>query len=240
MKTTNAIFAALALVSATVFSLGTQAAVSSDLESLGSNRDIVKRANKLESRTRVAIVQNRAVDRYTRLELGVGYGAVAAGDSYLRTQNLTGAADFHIIPKLSIGVRYSQAYNGLTNEGRNQFELARDAKARGSVDYRVPDIDFPESSIMGVINWYMLYGKLNFFDYKTVQFDIYSLAGYGTQTMASGDTPTYTAGGGIGFWLNNHLTSRFELRYQGYQDQVYTGPRDLNLIVANFGLGVLL
>ena len=104
----------------------------------------------------------------------------------------------------------------------------------------MPDIDYPEQSIIGVATWYMMYGKLNFFDVKTVQFDLYSLAGAGTEKLASGDTPTYTAGGGIAFWMSNHFTSRLEARWQGYQDKVYTGTRDLNLIVANFGIGVLL
>lgn len=231
---------ALVLFAIVAMTTQSQAAVSSDLESLGSNKEIKNRANRLESRSRIAIVQNRAVDRNMRLELGINYGPVAAGDSYLTTQNLGGSVDFHIVPKFSLGVRFAQSYNALTSEGKNQFKMAQDAKSRGSVDYRVPDIDFPESSIIGVATWYMLYGKLNFFDVKTVQFDLYSLAGAGTQKLASGDTPTYTAGGGIGLWLNNHVSSRFEMRWQGYQDKVYTGSRDLNLIVANFGLGVLL
>jgi outer membrane beta-barrel protein len=85
-----------------------------------------------------------------------------------------------------------------------------------------------------------MYGKINFFDVSVVQFDIYSLAGAGTMQLSSGSTPTYTAGGGIGFWLSQHVTSRLEVRYQNYQDTVYTGSRNLNLIVANLGLGVLL
>ena len=225
----------------TVLSFQAKAAgVSQDLETLGSNKDINDRASRLETRSRMAIVQNRAVDRHWRFELGASYIPVASGDSYLNTQNLGVQADLHITPKVSLGVRYQKSYNTLTNEGKNQFDLARAAKAAGSTDYRVPDLDYPDESLMGVLNWYMLYGKLNFFDVKTVQFDIYSLAGYGTQKLASGDTPTWTAGGGIGFWLSNHVTSRFELRYQTYQDKVYTGTRDLKLILANFGVGVLL
>ncbi|MES2963922.1 MAG: outer membrane beta-barrel domain-containing protein [Bdellovibrionota bacterium] len=214
--------------------------VSSDMESLGSNKDIVNRANRLESRSRIAIVQNRAVDRRMRLELGLSYAPVATGDSYLRTQVGGLHADFHIVPQFSLGIRASQYGNMLTSEGKNQFQLAQDAKARGSVDYRVPDIDYPVSSIIGVATWYMMYGKMNLFDVKTVQFDIYSLAGAGTQTLSSGDTATYTAGAGIGFWLNNHLSARFEGRWQGYQDKVFTGTRDLNLMIANMGIGVLL
>jgi len=214
--------------------------VSSDLESLGTNAESVRRANKLESRSKIAIVQNRSVDRHWRLELGTNYGAVAAGDSYLNTQNLSFDADLHINPKFSLGVRYAQAFNQLTAEGQSQFDNARAMKASGQMDYRVPDIDFPISSLLGVADWYMMYGKINFFDISVVQFDIYSLAGAGTMQLSSGSTPTYTGGLGIGFWISQHITSRIELRYQNYQDQVYSGSRNLNLFVANAGLGVLL
>jgi len=238
MKTTllKGLFALLAITTAAP----AFASVSNDLETLGTNAESVRRANKLESRSKIAIVQNRSVDRHWRLELGTNYGAVAAGDSYLSTQNLSFDADLHVSPKFSLGVRYAKAFNELTAEGKSQFDIARNMKNNGQLDYRIPDIDYPESSVIGVINWYMLYGKINFFDVSVVQFDIYSLAGAGTMQLSSGSTPTYTAGAGIGFWISNHVTSRIEARYQTYQDQVYTGSRNLNLFVANLGLGVLL
>lgn len=217
-----------------------EAKISDSLESLGSNPEVEKRAARVGSRNRVSIVQNRAVDRNWRLELGVNYGPVAAGDSYLRTQNLGGQVELHVTPRFSLGVRYAQAFNSLTPEGKQQFEAARNAKSRGAVDYRVPDIDYPKEQLFGTLTWYMMYGKINFFDLSVVQFDIYSLAGYGQVTLSSGNTDTWTAGGGVGFWFTKHITSRFEMRYQTYADQVYTGARNLDLIVANFGLGVLL
>ena len=238
MKRSN--FKGLLAVLAVAFSAHAHAAVSTDLDSLGTNAESVRRANKLESRTQIAIVQNRSVDRHWRIEGGVNYGAVAAGDSYLNTQNLSFDADLHISPKFSLGVRYAEAFNQLTPEGKAQFDAARSMKNAGQMDYRIPDIDYPKSSLLGVINWYMMYGKINFFDVSVIQFDIYSLAGAGTMQLSSGSTPTYTAGAGIGFWLSQHITSRIEMRYQTYQDQVYTGSRNLNLFVANLGLGVLL
>jgi outer membrane immunogenic protein len=236
----SSIVKGLLAVLAITLSAQAHALVSSDLESLGSNAESVRRANKLESRAKIAIVQNRTVDRHWRLEGGVNYGAVAAGDSYLNTQNLSFDADLHISPKFSLGVRYAEAFNQLTPEGKAQFDAARSMKNAGQMDYRIPDIDYPKSSLIGVINWYMMYGKINFFDASVIQFDIYSLAGAGTMQLSSGSTPTYTAGAGIGFWLSQHITSRIEMRYQTYQDQVYTGSRNLNLFVANLGIGVLL
>lgn len=215
------------------------ASVSSDLDSLGTNAESIKRANRLESRSRVAIVQNRSVDRHWRFEVGSNFGAVAAGDSLINTQALSFDADLHISPKFSVGVRYSSMFNQLTAEGKSQFDAAEQAKQAGEL-WQKPQIDYPQSSLLGVIDWYMMYGKINFFDMSVVQFDIYSLLGAGQMQLASGPTPTYTAGGGIGFWFTNHITSRLELRYQGYQDQVDTGSRQQNLLIANFGLGWLL
>lgn len=233
-------FQILAAVLIGFFSAQAIAGVSGSLESLGNNETVVKKAEGMKSSSRVAIVQGRTVKRDWRVELGTNYGAVAAGDSYLNTQNLGAQLDLHVNPRFSLGLRYAKAYNQLTTEGRKRFEEARTAKANGVSDYRIPDLDYPEESLMGVVNWYMMYGKINFFDLSVVQFDLYSLAGYGQMKLASGPAPTWTAGGGIGFWLTQHISSRFELRYQTYQDQVYSGSRDLNLIIGTFGLGVLL
>lgn len=216
-----------------------QANVSKNLENLGSNDEVVRRANRVSPRSRVGIVQNRTVKRDWRLEIGANYGPMAYGDSYLSTQNVGGQVDLHITPKFSLGVRYAKAFNSLTPEGKSQYDRAQDLKRRG-LDYSFSAVDYPEESLMGVFNWYMFYGKINFFDVSVVQFDIYSLGGYGQIKLESGPTETWTAGGGIGFWLTQHITSRFELRYQSYSDQFYSGKRDLNLIVANMGIGVLL
>lgn len=238
------ILSALALILVATHAFAT---ASNELEGLGKNSKVKDRAAALESRTRLGIVQGRAVDRTWRVEAGASYGPAAFGNSYLHTQNLGAGIDLHISPKFSLGARYAWAFNSLTNEGKQQFDQAR-ANNQSSGNFEKPQISYPEEQYMGVINWYMTYGKINFFDVKTVQFDIYSLAGYGQVKVAtdvdrqlkSEWTSTWTAGGGIGFWISQHVTSRFELRYQTYADKVYTGSRDLNLIVGTFGLGVLL
>lgn len=215
---------------------------SDQLEALGSNKSVNERVARLESRSRLAVIQSRAVDRHWRLEIGGNYGPVVAGDAYLQTQNLSGEVQLHVSPQFSLGVRYMKAFNNLSQDGQARYENARRAiSSNAQYDTTVPAIDYPDQSVMGIINWYMTYGKINLFDLRTVQFDIYSLAGYGQMTLASGDVPTWTAGAGIGFWLSQHLTSRFELRYQNYADRPAGGSsRDLNLIIGTFGLGVLL
>ena len=132
--------------------------LSNELESLGSNQQSKDRAAHLDQRSRVGIVQGRAVDRNWRVELGANYGASAFGDNYLNTQNAGVNADLHINSHVSLGVHYAKAFSQLTSEGQQQFE-----NARSNVGI-TPQISFPEQSVMGVLNWYMTYGKINFFD----------------------------------------------------------------------------
>jgi outer membrane beta-barrel protein len=231
----------IALTLATLFAAtSAMATVSDDLENLGSNQDVNSRADSLDSRTRIGIVQNRTVSRNWRLEIGGVFEPVTGGDTYLQTYNAGINADLHINSHFSLGVHYAKAFNSLTAEGQSQYNQAAAAQAAGSTNYSIPDTDPPQSTLMGVVDWYMTYGKINFFDVSVVQFDIYSLAGYGQETLASGTTPAWTGGLGIAFWLSQHITSRFEVRYENYQDEVYTGSRNLNMIIGTFGLGVLL
>ena len=247
VKALNLIFCCLSVVVATGFSFASNAEVLNELESLGSNRKVTEKAYLLEERTRIGIVQGRAVDRNLRPELGVSFGPTAYGDSYVTTQNFAVRGDFHINPKWSLGVQYTRNTNSLTNEGQRRFDQARqDLQSKG--DFSVPQVSYPEESYLALLNWYMIYGKINLFDIKTVQFDVYSLAGFGqvkVSTEARGETqsennPMWTAGMGMGFWLSQRFSARIEGRYQNYSDLLVTGSRSLNQVIATIGFGVLL
>ncbi len=215
-------------------------AAGANFDSLGSNEGVVKRAQALSSSQKVQIVQKRAVDRRNRFEFGVNYGGVSGGNSYMNTQPISGTLDFHFNPKIAVGVRYSHFANQLTREGENQFESARRAKAAGQLDFSVPEIDFPTSSVMATASVFPMYGKLNFFDLTVVQFDFYAIGGYGMMTLKSGNSETWTAGGGVGFWWNQHISSRFEVRHQAYLDRVQTGTRDVGMLIGTLGIGIIL
>lgn len=213
----------------------------SDFDSLGSNEGILKRARALNTQQQVRIVQKRAVDRDMRFEIGGGYGGVAGGNSYLNTQYWNGQLEFHFTPRISIGGRYTQYSNSLSKEGQAQFDFARSAQAAGRTDFTVPEIDSPKASAIGTISYYPIYGKLNLFDLTVVQFDLYVIGGYGTMQTNNGNSPTWTGGGGVGFWWNKYITSRLEVRYQGFQDQTkFSGSRNVGMTVGTFGIGILL
>lgn len=214
-----------------------------DMRNLGGNDKIIQRAQALHSAQRVRVVQNRTVDRRMRLELGGQFGGVAGGDSYLSVRDLGGFAEFHISPRWSVGARYIQHATKLSPEGESVFSRAHNDYYSGR-SFQVPLVDEPKSTVLGTVSFYPLYGKLNLFDRGVTQFDFYVTAGAGQVSLGSGDSSTaVTAGGGIGFWVSQYISTRFELRWQTYNDNTAVHgleSRRLDLAIATASLGILL
>ena len=213
--------------------------VSSNMDSLGGNKKLIRRARSMSPNNKLSIVQNRLVDRSWRLELGVSYGTTAGGDPYVYTDNLGGQLELHITPRISIGARYYNHSNTLTSEGKRVFDNAVNSAAVGKNTAR-PDIDYATDTYMGTLSFYPIYGKFNFFDWTTAQYDIYMMGGAGTVKLASGNTETYTGGVGMGVWLSKHFSTRLEARYQTYEDQPITGNRRIEQTVFTASIGFLL
>ena len=205
-----------------------------DFDSLGGNRVLYEKAQALSSDQKISIVQNRIVDRNLRLEFAPEVGMVLGGDSYLKTQSYGANLHFHINPHWSLGLKSFTHRNQLSAEGENLIE---NSNAAGRT--LVPDIDYPKEENLLLVNWYPIYGKLNVLDYGVVHFDVYVLAGAGQMTLSSGKTGTQTAGGGIGFWISQHLTARAEMRYQSYKVHRLSGEDNLNITTGGLQLGYL-
>lgn len=207
-----------------VFSTSAFADLTSEMDALGANKDILKKARAIDPKNRVRIVQNRDVDRHFRIELGINTGMVTGGDPYVNTNLLGGQIDFHITPRWSVGARYYNVANSLNSEGTKVMEDAEARRQAKEPGFRQPGLDWAKDAYLAVVNWYPIYGKMNLFDAGISQFDIYFLGGAGTiDLQSSGQTPLYTAGGGVGLWLTNHFATRLEARWQGYQDKIFDG-----------------
>lgn len=224
---------------AIVFSnLSAHADLGSDFDALGNNDKIINRAKTLNSNRTVRVVQNRIVDRNLRLEVGGSYSGIAGGDSYVNTNAFGAYGDFHITPQWSVGVRYNKYNNQLTSEGDRALSEAV-ASSQNGQKYQIPTIDYQKQSLAGTVSWYPIYGKLNLFDKAVTQFDFYLTAGYGQMQLSSGNSPLMTAGGGVGFWLMQHLSARFEARWQGYNDQQLNVSRRVDSLIAGLSVGFL-
>ena len=210
--------------------------LTNEMDALGANQDLVKKARAVDPDNRVRVVQNRDVDRNNRVEVGVNASLLTGGDSYVNTTSLGLNLDYHFNPHWSLGLHYSNYGNTLSSEGKNVFNNA-DATRQSNPSYVIPKVDYAKDSYLAIINWYPLYGKINLFDRGIAQFDIYLLGGGGTITLGSGSSAVYTVGAGAGFWWTQHFTSRVEARWQGYKD--LGGSRAINETVLGLSLGYL-
>lgn len=215
--------------------MAARADIMEDFDKLGGNDVLMEKAKALEPERQVSVVQDRIVGRTKRFEFAPEFASVVGGDSYLDTNVWGLNAHFHINPHWSIGVKYNKMYNSMSPEGQN---LIDDSSLLGK--NIVPEIDYPKDQSLATLNFYPIYGKLNVFDKAIAHFDVYALAGYGQINLRSGNTSTYTAGGGVGLWLSQHLTSRLELRYQTYDSQRSNGTSKMEVTVASLQFGYLL
>lgn len=201
-----------------------------DFDSLGGNKELLQQVGPGQAQLKTRVVQERVVDRRNRLEIAPEYGAVLGGDSYNRTTNYGINVHYHITPHWSVGAKYAYSANTLRSEGQNLIDNSG----------LIPDIDAPKNEALALINFYPIYGKMNLYDLGVVHFDVYALAGYGRISLNSGNQDTWAAGGGIGFWFSQHLTTRLELYYQTYEAQRKVGPESLDLTVASVQIGYML
>lgn len=197
--------------------------LNSEMDALGANKDLMRKAKAIDPENRIRVVQHRDVDRYNRLEIGVGMGLAEGGETYVDTSLLGLQADYHFTPHWSLGARFYNDNNSLNPEGRKVFADVDARRANGDVNFRQPGIDYAKNEWLVIGNFYPIYGKLNFFDSSIAQFDIYLLGGAGQIALGSGSSPVYTAGLGIGVWLTQHLSTRFEARWQEYKDHPFDG-----------------
>ncbi len=213
--------------------------VDQQMDQLGSNEEIIKKARALQPNNTMSIVQKRQVDRTNRFEIGASYGFIGNDDSYIESRNVGAMLEFHVTPRWSLGLRYNDYQNGLTSEGQKLYDIAKQNQQAG-LGYQAPAIDYPLRSYMAMLSWYPIYGKVSWFESAVSQFDFYLTAGAGQMALYSGNTTTYTGGIGMGVWVNSFLTTRLEARYQNYQDRVASTDRNVDSFVLQFGIGFML
>jgi outer membrane beta-barrel protein len=207
-----------------------------DFDTLGGNDVLLDKARELNPDQRISIVQDRIVQRRNRLEIAPEFASVLGGDAYNHTDGFALNAYYHITPHWALGAKYEYDANSVRPEGQNLIDQALKESDRNLI----PDIDYPKGQALALVDYFPIYGKMNFFDVGVVHFDVYAVAGGGQVFLRSGNTATYTGGGGIGFWFSQHLSTRMELRYQTYQAQHFSGAEKMNLTVASLQIGYLL
>ncbi|WII73612.1 outer membrane beta-barrel domain-containing protein [Bdellovibrio sp. 22V] len=218
------------------------AQVEQELDSFGGNQALYEKAKALNPEVENEVVQNRFMTRTNRFEIAPEMAGVFGGDSYNNTNNVGVNVHYHINPTWSVGVKYSYSFNELTPEGKSMVEKANQAAAANPKDpsYLFPQVVYPKSELLGLVNWYPIVGKLSFGKWGVAHFDTYLTAGYGQMELSNGSSPAATAGLGLGFWVNRNLTTRLEYRVQQYTAEYYQKTENLMTSVASVQVGWML
>lgn len=213
-----------------------------DFDSLGGNKIFLEKAKALQPEENMTIVQNRTVPLTHRVELAPEFSGTFGGDTYSRTKSFGLNALYHFNPRWAVGAKYNYSFNDLTSEGRSLVEQANADRLANPENPTVPfpSVDYPTSEALALVNWSPIYGKLNLMDKAIAHFDFYLVGGYGQVALSSGPTDTYTAGGGLGFWLTKHFSTRVEMRYQNYKAKYFESEKDMDLAIASVQMGWLL
>ena len=213
-----------------------------EFDSLGGNKIFLEKAKALQPEQKVSIVQNRTVDLNKRVEIAPEFSGTFGGDTYSRTKSLGLNAMFHFNPRWAIGAKYNYSFNNLTPEGEAMVDkaYAEYQKNPANPTQAFPEMDYQKSEMMALVNYSPIYGKLNLFDKGIAHFDFYLVGGYGQVQLYSGSAPSMTGGAGLGFWVNQHFSTRVEMRYQNYTAKYFDTEKKMDLAVASVQMGWLL
>ena len=223
-------------------SISAFAEIEKDFDGLGGNKILLDKAKAINPGTVITVVQDRTVSRRNRWELSPEYSGSFGGDAYVKTMNAGMNVHYHITPRWSLGAKYNQSFSKLTAEGEAVIARALDDYKNNITNptAAVPEINYQKEEKMVFANWYPIYGKMNLLEQGVAQFDVYAIAGLGTVTLRSGDTSTYSLGGGLGVWWSKNFTTRAEMRYQSYKAPFFDGEKSMDIALASLQMGWML
>lgn len=212
-----------------------------DFDSLGGNKALLEKM-KSHSKKRIELVQKRAIDRTHRLEFSPEYKYISKGNTYLDSFSAGLSLRYHINPYWSLGAKYNYFYNKLTLEAEKLIQeaiRAKDIDADAEVAL-IPELNWLKTSTLGTLSYYLVYGKINWFNKKIVHFDVYATLGAGRVDLRKGTSGTYLGGIGFGFWPSQYFSARLEYNYQIYNAEYLSGTKQLGMNTLSFSLGYLI
>lgn len=178
---------------------------------------------------KVFVVNKRYSSLVNRHEVTFYGGNNFTADSHLSTQQLGLTYRYHLNSKWSFGLRYQEFYNKLTTTGEKLFEEEK----------LFPDTDFALNSKEFFVNYNTIYGKLRWSSSTVVYFDQYISLGVGEAELSFGDQNIYVADVGLSFWLGKHMSTRFGVRNEFYEQSQLRQVRSIHNAVGYVEIGYL-
>lgn len=181
------------------------------------------------SRDKLFSVNQRYSSLRQRFEFTMFGANNFTADSHLET-TMTGATmRYHFNGRWSIGARYSEYFNQLSEAGKELFRNAQ----------KLPDTDYAIKSTEGFINFNTVYGKLRLTQDTIVYFDHYISLGYGNIQLAEEETQMYSVETGFAFWIGKNFSSRFGVKSESYTQQKLSGDENVHNMMGYAEIGYL-
>ncbi|MBD64253.1 MAG: hypothetical protein CME62_03545 [Halobacteriovoraceae bacterium] len=203
-----------------------KSALEKQLESLNIPSDKV---TPVVSEEKIYAVNARYSSLNKRFEVTMFGGNNFTGDSHIDSTNVGGTLRFHYNSRFSLGYRYTEYFNKLSEAGQTLYDSKE----------LLPDTDYAIKSTEGFLNVNTIYGKLRFTQNTIVYFDHYVSLGYGEIALARDEVQFYNLDTGFSFWMGKHMSARVGVRNEFYIQQKLKGKENAHNAQGYLELGYL-
>jgi outer membrane beta-barrel protein len=183
----------------------------------------------LVTKDKLYTINKRYSSLTNRHEVSTFYGNNFTADSHIVSSQMGATYRYHIDPSFSVGIRYSEMANDLSESGKTLFRE----------NARIVDTDFANNSTDVFMNFNFLYGKLAIGNSRVVYFDQYMALGVGSIDLASGVQSFATVDIGLAFWLGKNYSARFGVKNEMYTQRTRVESKRRNNAIGYMGIGYL-
>jgi outer membrane immunogenic protein len=171
-------------------------------------------------------IQSRNYPLKYRTEVGIGYGYNLSGNSFLRSDQLTFAVQFHFNDSWSLAIARSQVYNEFSSTADNMVNESG----------VLPEVAFLKSRNEIRAEYNLFYGKFRFTKDQALYFDQYLGLGAAQNELNTGTKTGPVADAGFVFWIGKRASLRAGLKDYYYEETTSRGSESKHNIHA-YALG---
>lgn len=226
-------FLLIGLLSLSVFAAKDAPKNQDKLDDLERRLDLLNipddRVTPVLEKEKLRIVNKRYSSLVNRHEIEMMGGNNFNADSHMATRQIGLGYRYHINQDWSLGYRYTEYDNELTDAGQKLFDEKN----------IVPDKDYADKSNEVFVNYNAIYGKFRLGAERVVHFDQYIALGYGDIALASGNTQFYIADVGVALWLGKNFSSRFGVKNEFYEQTQLNGKQNTHNAMGYVSFGYL-
>lgn len=223
----------ISLLTMTAFAAEAEQKSKTNMDDLERRLDLLNvpddRVTPVIEKEKFKIINKRYSSLNNRHEIDVMGGNDFNADSHMTTRQVGLSYRYHINQDWSLGYRYTEYQNELSDAGQKLFDE----------ENILPDKDYADKSNDIFVNYNTIYGKFRLGSERVVYFDQYVALGYGDMALASGNTQFYLLDLGVALWLGKNYSARFGLKNEFYEQSQVNGTQNIHNAMGYVSFGYL-